>query len=76
MNGSIFSGNNTPNPIFNFLGGFNNFRQNFATFAQQFNQNNSKTPEQVVRELVSSGRMSQEQFNQFSIIANQITGRK
>lgn len=76
MSASVFNGNNTPNPIFNFLGGFSNFRQNFSNFANQFSKNSSKTPEQVVRELLNSGQMTQEQFNQFGSMANQITGKK
>jgi hypothetical protein len=50
-------------------------QNNFLNFVQQVRQNGI-SPEQTVRQLVSSGRMSQEQFNQLSQIANQILGRK
>ena len=48
---------------------------NCLSFVQQVRQNGI-SPEQTVRQLVNSGRMSQEQFNQLSQIANQILGRK
>ena len=50
-------------------------QNNFLSFVQQVRQNGI-SPEQTVRQLVNSGRMSQEQFNQLSQIANQILGRK
>lgn len=50
-------------------------QNNFLSFVQQVRQNGI-SPEQTVRQLVSSGRMSQDQFNQLSQIANQILGRK
>ena len=34
------------------------------------------TPEQVVRQMIDSGRMTQDQFEQYSKIADQLTGRK
>ena len=33
------------------------------------------TPEQIVRQKIQNGEMSMEQFQQFSAIADQITGR-
>lgn len=68
--------NRNSNPIFNLFGGQQNFQQRFSSFVNQFNQSGGGSPEQIVRQMVSSGRMTQEQFNQFSAIANQITGRK
>ena len=62
-------------PFSNFVGRFQNFQQNFMNFANQVRQS-GVSPEQTVRELLNSGRMTQEQFNQFSAIANQLTGRK
>lgn len=44
-----------------FLTQFNNFRSQF-----------SGNPEQKVKQLLSSGQMSQEQFNQFAQKANQL----
>lgn len=61
------------NPTINNLG---KFMQNFNSFAQQFkSQNQNVTPQQKVQELLNSGRMSQQEFNQLREIANQITGR-
>ncbi len=63
------------NPIFNMLGGFQQFQQNFNAFAQSMSQQGI-TPQQMVQNLLNSGKMSQEQFNQLSQMANMITGSK
>ena len=34
------------------------------------------TPEQIVRQKIQNGEMSQTQFAQFSMIADQLTGRR
>lgn len=47
----------------------------FLNFVQQVRQSGI-SPEQTVRQLINSGRMTQDQFNQLSQIANQILGRK
>ena len=57
---------------------FNDFNQptnNMANLLSQFNQfcsTFSGNPEQQVKQLLQSGRMSQEQFNQFAQTANQL----
>ena len=51
----------------NFMNQFNQFRQSFG---------NSQNPQAIVQQLLDSGRMSQEQFNQLSQMANQIMGRR
>ena len=57
---------------------FNDFNQptnNMANLLSQFNQFRSTfsgNPEQQVKQLLQSGRMSQEQFNQFAQTANQL----
>ena len=62
------------NPVLNNLG---KFMQNFNAFKQQFQQQNQNiTPQQKVQELLNSGQMSQQDFNQLRDIANQITGKK
>lgn len=33
------------------------------------------SPEQIVRQKIQNGEMTQQQFNQFAQIANQLTGR-
>jgi ABC-type transporter Mla subunit MlaD len=57
---SLFNDFNA-NKINNFLNQFNQFRSTF-----------SGNPEQQVKQLISSGKMSQEQFNQFAQTANQL----
>lgn len=49
-----------------------NMMQDIMNFAKNIQGN----PEQIVRGLLSSGRMSQQQFNQFSQMARQIMPRK
>lgn len=68
-----------PNPIFGLFNGNpqpqpqqSNMIQRFQQFVNNFRGN----PQQKVQELLQSGQMTQEQFNQFRSIANQITGRR
>lgn len=77
MGQSIYNqmNNENSNPIFNLFGGFQRFQQNFYNFANQV-RHSGTSPEAAVRELINSGRMTQEQFNQFSSIANQIVGKR
>lgn len=49
-----------------------NQMNNFLTQFNQFKSIFTGNPEQQVRQLLSSGRMSQEQFNQFAQTANQL----
>lgn len=49
------------NQMGNFINQFNQFRSTFTG-----------NPEQQVKELISSGRMSQDQFNQLAQMANQL----
>ena len=73
-----------PNPLYNELcGNIQNgpvsqpsFQEQFLNFAQQFNRPGQMSPQAIVQQLVQSGRMSQEQFQQYSQIANMITGRR
>ena len=64
------------NPMMNLLSnripGFNNAYMNAMQLIQQSNQ----SPEQIVRGLLQNGQISQDQFNQASMIANMLTGRK
>lgn len=55
-------GGNVPMP-----GGIGNLIQQFNQFRANFNGN----PQQQVQQLLSSGKMSQEQFNQLAGLANQ-----
>lgn len=47
----------------------------FANFAQNFRQNfNGVSPQAFAQQLMNSGQMSQEQFNNLRNMANQIMG--
>ena len=52
---------NRMNQMGNFLNQFNQFRSTF-----------NGNPEQQVKQLINSGRMSQQQFNQLAQTANQL----
>lgn len=49
---------------------FNQFRQNWL------NQNPNVSPQQAVQNLLNSGKMSQQQFEQFRNIANGFSGMR
>ena len=55
---------------------YNDFRPNrtndFLTQFNQFRSTFSGNPEQQVKQLIQSGRMSQDQFNQLAQTANQL----
>lgn len=51
------------------------FKQQFESFARNFQQS-GQNPQQVVQNLLNSGKMTQNQFNQFRDIANKITGQR
>ena len=63
------------NPLFSALGGqqMNPMAQLVAD-AKRLQQTMNGNPKQMVEELVKSGRMSQDQFNQYAQIANQVVG--
>lgn len=63
------------NPFFDRFGGFVNFMKQFGQFKQSVEQN-GMDPRQQVQQLLNSGRMSQDQFNQLRDMANTITGKK
>ena len=50
----------------------NNSMNNFLSRFNQFRSTFTGDPEQQVKQLLSSGRISQEQFNQAAQIANQL----
>ena len=72
------------NPLFNELNGKiqngpvpqPSFQEQFLNFAQQFNRPGQMSPQAIVQQLVQSGRMTSEQFQQYSQIANMLTGRR
>ena len=71
------------NPLFNMFSGNQNgpnfgspqMTQQFNSFVQGLDQNVRQSPQQMVQQLINSGRMSQAQFEQFRKLANQFTGK-
>lgn len=59
------------------FGNMQNMRNKFQQFAQNFQQQNggNVNPQQMVQQLLDSGRMSQEQFNQIQNMANMFFGK-
>ena len=62
-------GNNFNNPMQSRM----NMLQRFNQFKQQFQ---GQDPQQMVQQLLDSGRMTQEQLKQFKELANSILGTK
>lgn len=62
------------NPLFNAMGGQapQNGPAQLAQQFQQFRTNFSGDPRQMTQNLISSGRMTQAQYNQLAQLANQI----
>lgn len=65
MNNPLYQQYNSSNPQ------ANNFIQRFNQFRQSFNGN----PQQMVQQLMNSGRISQERYNQAVQMANQLIGK-
>ena len=64
-----------PNPIYDQFGGQQN-NNGFSAFMNDFRrlQQTVKNPRQEVERLLQSGAMSQQDFNRFGQMANQIMG--
>lgn len=63
------------NPLYNALNGQQmNPMSQLVADAKRLQRTMTGNPKQMVEELVKSGRMSQEQFNQYAQIANQVIG--
>ena len=64
-----------PNPIYDQFGGQQN-NNGFSAFMNDFRrlQQTVKNPKQEVERLLQSGAMSQQDFNRFGQMANQIIG--
>ncbi len=60
------------NALFNALGNNNNPFANLIQQAKQMQRTFKGNPKTEVERLIKSGQMSQNQFNQYSQIANQI----
>lgn len=62
-----------PNPLFDALGkGQQNGMSGMLQAFQQFKSTFSGDPQQQVQNLLNSGRMTQQQFNQLSQMANEL----
>lgn len=63
------------NPLYGQFGGQQtNPMQQLVADAKRLQQTMTGNPKQMVEELVKSGRMSQQDFNNYAQIANQIIG--
>lgn len=65
-----------PNPLSYMFPQNQNQNSNMFQQFQQFMNNFRGDPRKKVQELLQNGQMTQEQFNQFSQMANQLTGRR
>ena len=64
-----------PNPLFNALNGQQaNPMAQLVQDARRLRQTFNGDPKQAVQNLLSSGQMSQNQFNQYAQIAQQVIG--
>lgn len=61
-----------PNPLYNAMGKQSNPMADLIRQAKQFKNQFNGNPRQEVERLLQTGRMSQQQFNQFSQIAQQV----
>lgn len=59
------------NPFFQAMGGQNNMMQQFQNFMQQMK---GKDPNSMIQEMISSGRISQQQLDQAQKQAQQMAG--
>ena len=59
------------NPLFDKFGGYNNNIANFMQRFQQFKQNFKGDPRQQIQQMLNSGQVSQQQYNQAIQIAQQ-----
>ena len=64
------------NPLFNQFG--NNRNNSMVEFMNDFNRlrQTIKNPQQEVQNLLNSGKMSQQDFNRLSQMANQLMGKR
>lgn len=60
------------NPILSMFGSMQNFNNQFNNFKQNFSQQGFGNPQMLVQNLLNSGQMTQQQFNQYSSMADAI----
>ena len=61
-----------PSPLFNAFGNQNNQMNDLITRFNKFRQSFNGNPQQQVQQLLNSGRMTQEQFERFRTMAEQM----
>ena len=63
------------NNLMNMLGGMQNMQQRFQQFQQQFHQQfGNADPQQIVQQMLNSGKMSQGQYEQIRQMTNMFFG--
>ena len=62
------------NPLFNMLSGNQTVASDMQSQFDQFKATVNGDPKAMVQSLLNSGQMSQEQFNQLSMMANALRG--
>ena len=67
--------NGMQNPMLNMFGNYMNFQNQFNAFRQQV-MSQGINPQMQVQQMLMSGQMTQDQFNQLRMMANMITGRR
>ena len=60
------------NPIISMFGSMQNFNNQFNNFKQNFSQQGKNNPQMLVQNLLNNGQMTQQQFNQYSAMADAI----
>ncbi len=61
-----------PNPIVSMFGAMQNFNNKFNNLKQNFSQQGMNNPQMLVQNLLNNGQMTQQQFNQYSAMADAI----
>ena len=61
-----------PNPLYNAMGNQSNPMADLIRQAKEFRRTFKGSPKDEVQRLLNTGAMSQQQFNQFSQIAQQV----
>lgn len=64
------------NNIISALSNMQNFNANFEAFSRNFSMQNNQSPKDIVMQLLNNGQMSQGDFDQYRMIANQLTGQR
>lgn len=63
------------NPFFNAIGGQQGSQMNMMQAFQQFmQQNQGKNPNEMIQQMLSSGKLNQQQLNQAQQMAKQMEG--